>query len=58
MKELGQKRRLKEVRILDFDVIFVDSNFAKLRSKATGSEALVNFDEETVSIGNSKIQCK
>tara|TARA_B100001057_G_scaffold58647_1_gene51971 strand:+ start:151 stop:537 length:387 start_codon:yes stop_codon:yes gene_type:complete len=58
MKELGQKRRLKEVRILDFDVIFVDSNFAKLRSKATGNEALVNFDEETVSISNSKIQCK
>ena len=58
MKELGKKRRLKEVRILDFDVIFADSNFAKLRSKATGKEALVNFDEETVSIGNSKVQCK
>ncbi len=58
MKEQGRKFRLTEVNIIDFDVMFVDSNFAKLKSQVTGRDLLVNFKEETVAFKNDKTYCK
>ena len=57
-KAKGSSYRLKEVSIRDFDVTYLDKNFARLISKASGSRLVVNFDEKTVSLGNTKIQCK
>ena len=58
MKQQGRKFRLTEIRIIDYDVMFVDNNFAKLKSQVTGGVFLVNFKEETVAFKNSKTYCK
>ena len=57
-KSRGSSYKLKEVMIRDFDITFVDQNFVRLYARASGSTYVVNLNEKTVSLENTKIKCR
>ena len=57
-KARGSSYKLQEVKIRDFDVTYVDKNFVRLYSRASGSTFVVNLNEKTVSLDKTKIKCR
>ena len=57
-KSRGSSYKLKEVMIRDYDVTYVDKNFVRMIARASGSTYVVNLNEKTVSIENTKIKCR
>ena len=57
-KSRGSSYKLKEVMIRDYDVTYVDKNFVRMIARASGSMYVVNLNEKTVSLENTKIKCR